>query len=496
MKRAVLAIDQGTTGSKCLVVDEAGHIVSRAYSEFTQHYPHPGEVEHDAEEIWSVTLDVARKAIASAPDHDVVAIGITNQRETVVVWDRATGKPIYRAIVWQDRRTADMCRNLKQQQLEPWVRARTGLVLDPYFSGTKVRWILDNVAGAHARAEAGELAFGTIDSWLVWKLTGGKVHATDTSNASRTLLYNIDGLEWDDELLNLFGVPRSMLPKVQPSSSEFGYSVPELFGKSLLIGGIAGDQQAALFGQGCVTPGTAKNTYGTGAFLLMNTGTSRIESTSGLITTVGCGPRGEPNYALEGSIFIAGAAVQWLRDGLGVIARADETESLASSLPSNDGVYFVPAFVGLGAPHWNPEARGTMVGLTRGSTRAHLARAALEAMAYGTNDVLSAMISDSRIEARDLAVDGGASENNWLMQFQADIIGLPVRRPAIIETTAYGAAGLAGITAGVWKDNSHFLGSRAGEVVFTPAMTKPQRLQHIEGWNRAVRATLAWPGDM
>ena len=496
MKPAILAIDQGTTGSKCLVVDETGRIVGRAYSEFTQFYPRPGEVEHDAEEIWRVTLDVARRAIVAAPDHEIIAIGITNQRETVVVWDRATGRPIHRAIVWQDRRTADLCRTLKQQGLESWIRARTGLVLDPYFSGTKVRWILDNVEGARGRAERGELAFGTIDSWLVWNLTGGAAHVTDATNASRTLLYNIDRLDWDDELLELFDVPRAILPRVQASSSDFGRAIPDLFGRDILIGGIAGDQQAALFGQGCVIPGTAKNTYGTGAFLLMNTGTTRIESTTGLITTVACGPRGEPNYALEGSIFIAGAAVQWLRDGLGVIARADETEALAGSLESNDGVYFVPAFVGLGAPHWNAEARGTMVGLTRGSTRAHLARAALEAMAYGTNDVLSAMVADSQIQARSLAVDGGASENNWLMQFQADIIGLPVRRPAIIETTAYGAAGLAGIAAGVWQDNGAFLRTSGGETVFTPRMTHEQRMQHIEGWNRAVRATLAWPGDV
>ncbi|MFS8637052.1 MAG: glycerol kinase, partial [Gemmatimonadota bacterium] len=385
--RHVLAIDQGTTGTTCLVIDERGRIVGRAYSEFTQHFPRAGWVEHDAEEIWTVTLRVAREAVAASgasPD----AIGITNQRETVVVWDRETGEPVHRAIVWQDRRTTERCRELKEQGLEAWVRSKTGLVLDPYFSGTKLEWLLREVPGLRERAEAGELAAGTIDSWLVWKLTGGRVHATDPTNASRTLLYNIDDLDWDDELLALFGVPRGLLPEVRPSSGDFGETDASIFGRPVPVLGIAGDQQAALFGQGCWEAGRAKNTYGTGAFLLLNTGDRRIESSRGLLTTVACDARGGAAYALEGSIFVAGAAVQWLRDGLGIIVQAPESEELARSLESNDGVYFVPAFVGLGAPHWDPDARGTIVGLTRGTGRAHLARAALEAMAYSTRDVL------------------------------------------------------------------------------------------------------------
>jgi glycerol kinase len=489
---AVLAIDQGTTGSTCLLVDEHGEIVGRAYSEFKQHYPQPGWVEHDASEIWHTTLRVAREAIRTAGAVEVVGIGITNQRETVVLWDRKTGRPVHRAIVWQDRRTAERCRELKSGEREAWVRAHTGLVLDPYFSATKIEWLLANVPGLRKRADKGDIAAGTIDSWLLWKLTGGAVHATDPTNASRTLLYNIDTLDWDDGLLNLFSVPRSLLPEVKPSSGTFGSTVASLFNAEIPIAGIAGDQQAALFGQGCTAPGQAKNTYGTGAFLLLNTGTVRVESRRGLLTTVACGPVGEPAYALEGSIFIAGAAVQWLRDELRIIGDAVETEQLARSLEHNEGVYFVPAFVGLGAPHWNAEARGTIVGLTRGSRREHIIRAALESMAYATHDVLEAMLADSGVNARELAVDGGAANNDWLMQFQADILGLPVRRPKNIESTALGAAGLAGIGVGLWNNATDFVFARAEPARFRPEMEPEHRQVLLAGWHRALRAALAW----
>ncbi|HEX6558869.1 MAG TPA: glycerol kinase GlpK [Longimicrobiales bacterium] len=496
MRRAILAIDQGTTGSTCLVIDESAQVISRAYSEFTQHYPQPGWVEHDPAEIWDVTLVVARDAVAKAKaehaDTEIAAIGITNQRETVVVWDRATGQPIHRAIVWQDRRTAEVCRSLKAAGKEEWVRARTGLVLDPYFSATKIAWILDNVPAARSRAQNGELAAGTIDCWLVWKLTGGRVHATDPTNASRTLLYNIDTLSWDEELCALFGVPCAMLPEVKPSSGVFGETSADLFGAAIPVAGIAGDQQAALFGQGCCGEGQSKNTYGTGAFLLLNTGKKRVASRHGLLTTVGCGPKGEPRYALEGSIFIAGAAVQWLRDELKIISNAAETEELARSTDGNHGVYFVPAFVGLGAPHWDPEARGTIVGLTRGSTRAHLARAALESMAYSTSDVLTAMAADSGLKTSELAVDGGATANNWLMQFQADILDIPVVRPKLLESTAFGAAGLAGIGVGVWQDDNQFLAAREDPERFDPSMSRDERERLIKGWRRAVHAAIQW----
>jgi glycerol kinase len=492
--RAVLAIDQGTTGTTCLVLDEHCELIGRAYSEFTQHYPKPGWVEHDAAEIWDVTRRTAQGAVAEARERgaDIACIGITNQRETVVLWDRETGEPVHRAIVWQDRRTAGRCRELKEEGREEWVRERTGLVLDPYFSGTKLEWLLRSDERLRERAESGELAAGTIDSWIIHKLTGGAVHVTDPTNASRTLLYNIDRLEWDTELLSLFGVPLAVLPEVRHSAEVYGESTSAALGFSVPVAGIAGDQQAALFGQGCVTSGLAKNTYGTGAFLLLNTGAERVASQSGLLTTVACGPQGEPCYALEGSIFIAGAAVQWLRDGLRIIESAEDTATIAGSLESNDGVYFVPAFVGLGAPHWNAEARGAIVGLTRGTDRAHLVRAALEAMAYATNDVLRAMERDSGITATELGVDGGASLNDWLMQFQADLIGLPVRRPAMVETTALGAAGLAGIATGVWRDADHFLGERAAPSVFEPRMADGRREDLLDGWRRAVGATLNW----
>jgi glycerol kinase len=489
--KTILAIDQGTTGTTCLVLDRGGRILGRAYVEFTQYFPEPGWVEHDAEEIWEVTLRAAREALAQAgapPD----AIGITNQRETTVLWDRLTGVPLHRAIVWQDRRTAERCMALRREGLEELVRRRTGLVLDPYFSGTKLEWLLERIPGARERAEAGELAAGTIDSWLIWKLTGGRVHATDPTNASRTLLYDIERLDWDDELLDLFGIPRALLPEVRPSAGDFGAADPAHFGTAAPIAGVAGDQQAALFGQGGWAPGLAKNTYGTGAFLLLHTGGERTASRHGLLTTVACGPRGEPAYALEGSIFVAGAAVQWLRDGLGIIADAAETEALARGLDSNDGVYFVPAFVGLGAPQWDPEVRGTIVGLTRGVGRAHLARAALEAMAYATYDVLDAMEADAGVRTRTLAADGGAAANDWLMQFQAELLGVPLRRSALVETTALGAALLAGIATGIVPDAETFIASQAPPAHFMPNLQSSAREPLLRGWRRAIRAARAW----
>jgi glycerol kinase len=493
---ALLAIDQGTTGSTCLILDERSAVVGRAYSEFTQHFPQPGRVEHDAAEIWQVTSRVVRAAVADArerhPRLELAGIGITNQRETVVVWDRGTGEPVHNAIVWQDRRTAERCRALREQGREERVRELTGLVIDPYFSGTKIEWLLEHVPGVRQRAERGELAAGTIDTWLLWKLTGGRVHVTDPTNASRTMLYNIDRQEWDDELLELLAVPRTLLPEVKPSAAIYGTTAADAIGMSIPVAGIAGDQQAALFGQGCVSAGLAKNTYGTGAFLLLNTGGQRVASASGLLTTLACGPRGEPAYALEGSIFIAGAAVQWLRDAMAVVDTAAATASLAASLESNAGVYFVPAFVGLGAPHWNADARGTIVGLTRGTGRAHLVRAALEAMACSTHDVLRAMERDAGTRTTELAVDGGASLNDWLMQFQADIIGVPVRRPQLVETTALGAAGLAGIATGVWRDAEHFLGERAEPDVFLPRRDDAWRDTLLAGWHRAVSTALHW----
>ena len=492
---SVLTIDQGTTGSRAIVLSDDGRIVSTAYAEFAQHYPQPGWVEHDANEIWAVTQRVARTALAAAgSEADVRAVGITNQRETIVVWDRATGEPVHRAIVWQDRRTADMCRRLREEGHEADVRRRTGLVLDPYFSATKLAWLLERDAKLRKRAEAGELAAGTIDSWLVYKLTGGRSHVTDPTNASRTLLFNIDTRVWDDDLLALFGLPSALLPEVRPSSGEFGIATADAIGVELPILGIAGDQQSALFGQGWWEPGLAKQTFGTGAFLLLNTGAERVESKHGLLTTVACGPRGEAVYALEGSVFIAGAAIQWLRDELKLIETAPETEPLARSLESNEGVYLVPAFVGLGAPHWNADARGAILGLTRGSGRAHLARAALEAMAYGTREVLDSMVADSGIRATELRVDGGAALNDWMMEFLAGIVNLPVRRPALVETTALGAAGLAGLAAGVWRDAEHFLESREKPTMFEPKMSDDERRALMDGWHRAVAAVQAYAG--
>jgi glycerol kinase len=490
----ILAIDEGTTGVTALVIDADGRVRGRGYNEFTQHFPQPGWVEHDADEIWSITQRVARAAAkaSGATAAGLTAIGITNQRETIVLWDRETGEPLHRALVWQDGRTADVCRRMKGEGKEPDVRARTGLVLDPYFSATKLAWLLDNVPGARKRAEAGELAAGTIDTWLVWKLTGGRLHLTDPTNASRTLLYNLESGAWDRALLDLFGVPAAVLPEVRASSEVYGTTEGSAVGAEIPVAGIAGDQQAALYGHGCWTAGEGKNTYGTGAFLLVHTGDKRVASAHSMLTTAACGPRGERAFALEGSIFIAGAAVQWLRDALGVIGHADETAALARSLESNDGVYFVPAFTGLGAPHWEPAARGTIVGLTRGTGRAHLVRAALEAMAYSTLDVAEAMEADGGVPLPELRVDGGAAANDWLMQFQADVLGVPVRRPAMVEMTARGAAGLAGIATGFWKTPEDFHAARPDETVFQPAADVSARGEWLAGWRRAVGAARSW----
>ncbi len=494
----VMAIDQGTTGSTVLVFDRRGRIAARAYSEFRQHYPKPGWVEHDPEEIWRVTLAVARQALRKAglKAAALSGIGITNQRETTIVWDRRTGAPVHRAIVWQDRRTADTCARLKAQGHEPTVRAKTGLVLDPYFSATKVAWILENVRRARERAVQGDLVFGTIDSWLIWKLTAGRVHATDPTNASRTLLYNIHDHAWDPDLLRLFEIPMTMLPQVRPSSGVIAETESHLLGAAVPIAGIAGDQQAALFGQACVEPGMIKNTYGTGCFVLAQTGAEAVTSERGLVTTVACGPGGVKSYALEGSIFIAGAAVQWLRDGLQIIKRAAETEALAKSVDSTLGVYVVPAFVGLGAPYWDPNARGAIVGLTRGVTRAHLVRATLESLAYQTRDVVETMQADSRRTVTTMRVDGGASANDFLMQFQADVLGAPVDRPKVIETTALGAAFLAGLGTGLWKQ-AELDRVRAVDRVFKPKMSPSTRVALYEGWKEAVqRVRTAEPGGV
>ena len=483
----VLAIDEGTTGVTCLVVREDGHIAGRAYREITQYYPQPGWVEHDPDEIVRHTVDAAREAIADVgvtPD----ALGITNQRETIVVWNRETGRPLHRAIVWQDRRTAARCAELASSA--DFLTARTGLVVDPYFSATKLEWILTRGELLDQYAPE-QMAAGTIDSWLMWHLTGGAVHATDPTNASRTMLFDIDAMRWSAELCALFGVSMPMLPEVRPSSGRFGVTEGSVLGSEIPILGVAGDQQAALYGQGCWLNGEGKNTYGTGAFLLMNTGKQRPKSGPGLLTTIACDAAGRAAYALEGAIFIAGAAVQWLRDGLGIIAEAAETQGLAASLDSNDGVYFIPALVGLGAPNWEPRARGTIVGLTRGTGRAHLARAALEAMAYSTHDVLELMSACAKTRFERLRVDGGATENDWLMQFQADVLGVPVERPEIVETTALGAAGLAGVAGGVWSDPDSFLAARRF-TTFSPGAGAEKAHAGLAGWDRAMRATLAW----
>jgi len=497
-KEFILALDQGTTSSRAILFDRDGRAVASAQREFAQHYPQPGWVEHDANDIWTSQYEVARAAIAKAgiDARSIAAIGIANQRETTVVWDRMTGEPICKAIVWQCRRTAADCEALKARGLDALIRERTGLLLDAYFSGTKLAWILNHVPQARARAERGELAFGTIDTWLIWKLSGGRVHATDVSNASRTLLFNIHTLDWDERILAELDIPRALLPEVRPSSHYYGDSLPALFnGAGIPIAGDAGDQQAALFGQGCFIAGTAKNTYGTGAFMLMNTGRTPIHSKHGLLTTVAWGIDGTVNYALEGSVFIAGAAIQWLRDELGLIGSAAESETLAKSVADTQGVYVVPAFVGLGAPYWDMNARGTIVGLTRGSGRAHIVRATLEAIAFQTRDVLQAMQADAGIALRELRVDGGAAANDFLMQFQADLLGVPVLRPAQTESTALGAATLAGLAVGFWKNREDIAGRHEAMRTFAPALAPEQSERHYAGWRRAVDRARAWISD-
>jgi glycerol kinase len=487
--RYVLALDQGTSGSTVLVVDAEGRVCARGYAELPQHYPEPGWVEHDPEEIWTSIERAAREALAAAriTGADVAALGITNQRETTIVWDRTTGRPIHRAIVWQCRRTAALCDQLKAEGLEPTVRERTGLVLDAYFSGTKIRWLLDHVPGARERAENGALAFGTVDSWLVWKLTAGRVHVTDVTNASRTLGLDLDTVDWDDTMLKALGVPRALLPRLVPSSGVVGETADlGWLPAGVPIAGIAGDQHAALFGQACYARGSAKNTYGTGCFLLVNTGPARVRSRSGLLTTIAWQIGGVTTYALEGGVFVAGAAIQWLRDGLGLIARAADSEALATSVPDTGGAYFVPAFVGLGAPYWDMYARGTMVGLTRGTTKAHVVRAALEAIAYQSRDVLEAMAADAGVRIDALRVDGGATANDFLCQFQADVMGVTVLRPAVIETTALGAAYLAGLGVGLWPSLDALAGRWAVERTFTPGMDAARRKDLYDGWHRAV----------
>jgi glycerol kinase len=488
----LLALDQGTTSSRALVIDNTGKVVGVAQKEFTQIFPQPGWVEHDANEIWASQIGVAADALgrAGASSSDIAAIGITNQRETTVVWDRKTGEPIHNAIVWQDRRTAGFCDKLRADGYDKLVQEKTGLVIDAYFSGTKVNWLLDNVPGARQRAERGELAFGTIDSWLIWKLTNGAVHVTDESNASRTMFLNIHTREWDDELLKVLNVPRSVLPQVKSSSEVYGESTGVLAG--IPIAGIAGDQQSALFGQMCTKPGMAKNTYGTGSFMLMNTGTEAVPSNNKLVTTIAWRRAGETLYALEGSVFITGAVVQWLRDGLKIIRTAPEIEELALSVPDNGGVYFVPAFVGLGAPHWDAYARGTIIGLTRGSTSGHIARAALEGIAYQVADVLLAMRADSGIKLAELRVDGGACSNNALMQFQADILGIPVVRPNNTETTASGSAYLAALAVGYYKTLDEIAAQWGIDRTFEPKMSADQREKLQAEWTKALGRAKAW----
>jgi glycerol kinase len=486
---SVLALDQGTTGSTALVIHQDGSVLGRGYREFTQHFPEPGWVEHDADEIFRVSVEALADALAASREQPV-GLGITNQRETVVLWDRRTLSPVAPAIVWQDRRTTDRCRQLRQSGMETMLRDRTGLVADPYFSATKLEWLFRDPV-LRRRAARGELAAGTIESWLVAKLTGGRIHVTDHTNASRTLLYDLRTRDWHPDLLDLFGVPREVLPALARSSEVVGESEPVHLGRSLPIGGLAGDQQAALFGQGCISPGLAKNTYGTGAFLLVLAGAGVPSPAEGLLATVACGPHGEPWYALEGSVFIAGAAVQWLRDGLRILETAAESEALARSVTDTGGVHFVPAFVGLGTPYWEPEARGTVTGLTRGTTRAHLVRAALEAMAYSSAELLSTMASAEHLAVPTLRVDGGAAANDWLMQFQADVLGIPVERPDLVETTALGAAGLAGMALGVWKSSEEFLAGRSF-ARFEPRIGSDAREAYMAAWHRAVSAALAW----
>jgi glycerol kinase len=493
----IMSLDQGTTSSRAILFDHSGNIVAVAQKEFTQHYPQPGWVEHDPEEIWSTQFSVMAEVMAKAgiKTDGVAAIGITNQRETTIVWDRHTGHAVYNAIVWQDRRTAAYCDDLKASGHSPMIQQKTGLVTDAYFSATKLKWILDNVSGARAKAENGDLLFGTVDSWLVWKLTGRKVHVTDVSNASRTMLLNIHTCEWDQELLKLFNIPVKMLPEVKPSSKTYGVTDAVVNNANIPISGIAGDQQAALFGQMCTNAGMVKNTYGTGCFMLMHTGDKAVASKNNLLTTVAWKLHNRVEYALEGSIFIGGAVVQWLRDELQVLRNAAEIEALASKAMDNDGIYFVPAFAGLGAPHWNQHARGAVFGLTRGTSKNHIALAALESIAYQTMDVLKAMEADSGISIKELRVDGGATINNLLMQFQSDILGVPVIRPKITETTALGAAYLAGLAIGYWDSIPEIQKQWQEDKAFVPAMPAEQVQKLIKGWQRAVKASIAWADD-
>lgn len=494
MAKYVMALDAGTTSNRCILFNEKGEMCSVAQKEFTQFFPKPGWVEHDADEIWATQYEVAKQAMENvgATAADIAAIGITNQRETTIVWDKATGEPVHHAIVWQCRRTAEYCDSLKDKGLVDKIREKTGLVIDAYFSGTKIRWILENVPGARQRAEAGELLFGTVETWLIWKLTKGKVHVTDYSNASRTMLFNINTLQWDDEILAELNIPKCMLPEAKPSSCVYGEADPSLFGGPIKIGGAAGDQQAALFGQTCYKAGEAKNTYGTGCFLLMNTGEKPIFSKNGLVTTIAWGLDGKVNYALEGSVFVAGASIQWLRDQLRVVDTAPDSEYMATRVKDTAGCYVVPAFTGLGAPYWDQYARGVIVGLTRGCNKYHIIRATVESLAYQVNDVLQAMKADSGIDLAALNVDGGASANNFLMQTQADISGCPVNRPSCVETTAMGAAYLAGIAVGYWKDKEDVIANTSLDRTFTPAISAEERETRIKGWKKAVKCSFGW----
>jgi glycerol kinase len=494
LAKYLLALDQGTTSSRSIIFDKQGNVITSSQKEFTQIFPQAGWVEHDPMEIWSSQLAVMTEARARAGIEisEIAALGITNQRETTIVWDRATGKPIYNAIVWQCRRTSEYCDTLKDKGFDKKIREKTGLIVDAYFSGTKVRWILENVPGAREKAEKGELAFGNVDTWLVWNLTKGKVHATDYSNASRTMLFNIHTLQWDDEILKELNIPKALLPEVKPSSYVFGKTDPEYLGGEVPIAGIAGDQQAALFGQCCFEQGTVKNTYGTGCFILMNTGEAAVESKNGLLTTIAWGLDGKVEYALEGSVFIAGAAIQWLRDGLRMIDNAAFTEVYAKKVPDSNGVYVVPAFVGLGAPYWDQYARGGIFGLTRGVEKEHFIRATLESLAYQSNDVIKAMEADAGVELKAIRVDGGACANNFLMQFQADVAGAEVVRPKVIESTALGAVYLAGLAVGFYKDKTDIMQNVAVDNVFKPSMDETKRAELTKGWAEAVKRSLGW----
>ncbi|ETJ15286.1 Glycerol kinase [human gut metagenome] len=494
MSKYIMALDAGTTSNRCILFNEKGEMCSVAQKEFTQYFPKPGWVEHDANEIWSSQLGVAVEAMAKLGigADDIAAIGITNQRETTIVWDKNTGEPVYNAIVWQCRRTSEYCDSLKEKGLTDKFREKTGLIIDAYFSGTKLKWILDNVDGVRERAEKGELLFGTVETWLIWKLTKGKAHVTDYSNASRTLLFNIKDLTWDKEILEELNIPESMLPEPKPSSYVYGYSDASFFGKEIPIAGAAGDQQAALFGQTCFNPGEAKNTYGTGCFMLMNTGETPVYSQNGLVTTIAWGLDGKVNYALEGSIFVAGASIQWLRDELRIIESAADSEYMAKKVKDTNGCYVVPAFTGLGAPYWDQYARGTIVGLSRGVNKYHIIRATLESIGYQVNDVLHAMKADSGIDLAALKVDGGASANDFLMQFQSDIINAPVKRPSCVETTAMGAAYLAGLAVGYWNSKEDVIKNWAIDKVFSPIMGEDQRERKIKGWNKAVKYSFGW----